>query len=385
MEKEREYYLDWLRFIVVMLLIPHHTAVSFSHIGNGYIYTDEAVDSLYYILQSDFLNLWFMKLLFFISGISSFMALKKRSTKEYLKERFTKLLIPAVFVTLCLGPLTAFMVASPESLFAGSIIDFYPLYLSNITKYLGWAHMWFCVYLFVFSMLLLPLFSYFIKRPAIIKWLNFFLETKQNYLLPMFIIIVFEILLRPFFPGYQNLINDWANFTVYLSFFLFGFIMGQNRDLLSVLKSNRMTSGVIAALSSILYIFIKRTEYFQNSHYPIIVLLSLLSGVSSYTWVMFIVGMGKKYLNRTNTFLAYLSQVSFPLYIFHYTILSILNLFLIRTSLNHYIIFMITCVSTYIIFFVFFELIIKRVKFLRYICGLKVERSRKIMDRQALY
>jgi glucan biosynthesis protein C len=100
-----------------MLLIPHHTAVSFSHIGNGYIYTDEVVDSLYYIIQSDFLNLWFMRLLFFISGISTFMALKKRSAIEYLKERFSKLFIPAAFVTLCLGPLTAYIVTYSEGHF----------------------------------------------------------------------------------------------------------------------------------------------------------------------------------------------------------------------------------------------------------------------------
>lgn len=190
MKSEREYYLDWLRVMVVLLLVPHHTAVTFSHIGNGYIYTEQAVDSLYYTLQSDFLNLWFMKLLFFISGISSYMALKKRSPREYLKERFHKLFIPAAFVTLLLGPLTAYIVAYSEGYFPGSLLDFYPLYLRNISEYLGWAQMWFCVYLFVFSILLLPIFLHIKNRPANIRWINFFVELRYNYLFPMLFIIL---------------------------------------------------------------------------------------------------------------------------------------------------------------------------------------------------
>lgn len=384
MKKERVYFLDWLRLIVVLLLIPHHTAVSFSHIGNGYIYSNEAVDSLYYIIQSDFLNLWFMRLLFFISGVSTFMALKKRTQLEYLKERFSKLIIPAAFVTLCLGPITAYIVEYSKGIFFGSIFTFFPVYLNNITKYLGWAHMWFCIYLFVFSVILLPLFSYLIQRPGITKLISMFLEMKYNYLLPMLIIVIFEIVLRPFFPGYQNLIMDWANFTVYLSFFLIGFIMGQEGDLLSVLALNWKISGVLAGLSTVINIIIKRTEYFQNTNYTVIVLLSFLSGVAAYTWVMFFVGIGKRYFNRTNKYLSNFSKSAFALYIFHYMILTILILFLIKTSLNHYIMFMITCVTTYLLFLILYELIFKRVKILRYICGLKIERNRTKMDRQTL-
>jgi hypothetical protein len=39
------------------------------------------------------------------------------------------------------------------------------------------------------------------------------------------VIIVFETLLRPIYPGKQTLVNDWANFTVYLTFFILGYCM----------------------------------------------------------------------------------------------------------------------------------------------------------------
>ncbi len=49
---ERLYFMDWLRVIVVILIIPYHVAVTFSHIGNGYIYTDEPVKSVSFFLRN---------------------------------------------------------------------------------------------------------------------------------------------------------------------------------------------------------------------------------------------------------------------------------------------------------------------------------------------
>lgn len=375
MKEERKYYLDWLRVIVVLLLIPHHAALTFSHIGNGYVYTKEVVDSLYYIIQSDFLNLWFMKLLFFISGMSAYLALKKRSPSEFLKERFTKLFIPAAFVTLLLGPLTVWIVAYSGNHFSDSFPMFYPVYFRSIAKYLGWAHMWFCVYLFVFSIISLPLFTFLKKRPKTMKLTHMVLETKHNFLIPMLLIIIFEVLLRPLYPGLQILINDWANFTVYLSFFLFGYIMGQSDDLLTTIKQHRRKTSILAITATILYITLNRSAYFQSDLYIRKVILNSLSAVAAYSWVMFSLGFGGQYMNKKSPILNYLSQSAFALYIFHYMILSILNLYLIRTSLNHYVIFVITCLTTYLIFLIFYELVIKKVQVLRFICGLKIEKK----------
>ena len=71
---KRKYYLDWLRNSIVIILIPFHTAVSFSHIGKGYIYTATPDNSYLYIFISDFFNLWIMRLLFFISGFTAFLS-----------------------------------------------------------------------------------------------------------------------------------------------------------------------------------------------------------------------------------------------------------------------------------------------------------------------
>ena len=101
------------------------------------------------------------------------------------------------------------------------------------------------------------------------------------------------------------------------------------------------------------------------------VLLSLLWGISAFNWVLFLNYLFKKIFNTSNSLLKYLSKSSFSFYIFHYLIITILNYLLLKTRLNHISIWMITTVGTYIILVMVFEVLIKRVKFLRFICGLK--------------
>lgn len=378
-KSERMYFLDWLRVIVVLLIIPHHVALTFSHIGKGYIYTKEPVESLYYFIQSDFLNLWFMKLLFFISGVSAYMALKRRSNVEYILERVKKLVIPALFVTLILGPLTAFFVAKNNNNFLGSIILFYPEFIFNIDKYLGWAHMWYCVYLFTFSLLTIYLFSYLKTNTFIVEKINNSLVRNNNLLIPMVLIVLIEVLLRPFYPGFQNLINDWANFALYITLFILGYIMGQSEAVILRIVQKIKLFAVLAFLSSVMYMYLNYSKYyfsefitfFEYNRYLYTVVLSALRGFAAYTWIMFFIGIGKKYINRNNIYLKKLSKTSFALYIFHYFILTVLNSFFVKTEIHHYIIFICSIILTYMIFFIMYKTLLKRIAFLRFICGLK--------------
>jgi hypothetical protein len=55
-EQKRQYYLDWLKIIVVALLVPHHIAITFSHLGDAYVFLPIKDGSIYFFLQSTFLN-----------------------------------------------------------------------------------------------------------------------------------------------------------------------------------------------------------------------------------------------------------------------------------------------------------------------------------------
>ena len=99
-DTKREYYIDWLRIVVVALLVPHHIAITFSHIGDAYVLLPVKDNRIYFFIQSTFLNLWFMRALFFVSGISTYYALQKRTAYQYFIERCKKLLLPTIFAIL---------------------------------------------------------------------------------------------------------------------------------------------------------------------------------------------------------------------------------------------------------------------------------------------
>ena len=367
---KREFYLDWIRNFVVLILVPFHTSVSFSHIGKGYVYTAAPVDSWFYFFISDFFNLWIMRLLFFISGISVFMSLKKRTMVDFVIDRFKRLILPVLFLLFTLGPLAGYILAITRYNFSNSFLIYYPQFFIQGKKYLFWGHMWYCVYLFIFSLMFLPLFSLLLKKPTLIKKINSFLVCKNYIFLPMLVIIFFETLLRPFYPGYQSFIGDWANVTVHSSFFILGFIMAQSSELFDMITRKIKTFLIPAICSTILYLVCKRFLFVEETYCQLLIQSSLW-GIAAYTWVFSFIGLFRKYWNRNNPLLRYLSKTSFSLYLFHYLLLSILNYFLLKTDLPHYLVWSITSLGTYILFIILFEVVLKKIKPIRYICGIQ--------------
>lgn len=372
MKSDREYYLDWIKVFVIVLLIPYHTAVSFSHIGHAYIFSNDVESSFLFIFISDFLNLWFMRILFFISGVATYIATKRKRTKNFVVDRIKRLLIPVLFLLLTIGPISGYILAVNHYNYTGSFLSFYPNFFLKPEQYLFWGHMWFCVYLLTFSLITIPLFIYIRSRTTIVSKISAYLVKGNNILAPMILIVLFEMIFRPFYPGLQSLIGDWANFSVHLSFFIFGFIMIQSTKLLNVISKKYKLFLLIGIFSTTLYIYIKRYSGILVDQYIVKIILSMLWGIAAYSWVMFVFGFSRIFFNITNKLLKYLSNCSFSLYIFHYLILTIFNYYLLKTSLNNHLIWIITSILTYITLILLFELILKRLRIFRFICGIKM-------------
>lgn len=70
---KRLYYIDWLRVLVVLTLIPFHA--SLTYLRYGFVYIKEPVSGLaalpFLIIEVP-LGDFFMTLMFFVSGVASF-------------------------------------------------------------------------------------------------------------------------------------------------------------------------------------------------------------------------------------------------------------------------------------------------------------------------
>ena len=99
-------------------------------------------------------------------------------------------------------------------------------------------HLWFLEYLFVYSLLLLPLF-WWLRREQGQRGLaraTGFLARGWNLLIPAAWISVAEVALRSTFPDNHDLLTDVANHANFLFILLMGFVMASDDRLAAALR-----------------------------------------------------------------------------------------------------------------------------------------------------
>ena len=93
--KEREYYLDWLRVIAILLLLFFHCGMAFVAEWGWHIKNPET--SQVFQEWMYFLSRWRMALLFFISGAGTWFVMRRATAGAYVWRRFLRLFVPLVF------------------------------------------------------------------------------------------------------------------------------------------------------------------------------------------------------------------------------------------------------------------------------------------------
>ena len=162
--KERRYDLDWLRVLGVLLLVPFHVALIFVLDPNSIMYIKDVVNSRVLDEAAGFVHMWHMPMLFIISGAATYYALGFRSARQYLRERLLRLLAPFLFGVATFIPFTTYihLIGKPNApTFLEHYLGFFRIDPNDLAGYSGSftpAHLWFIFFLFVFSLVGLPLF-----------------------------------------------------------------------------------------------------------------------------------------------------------------------------------------------------------------------------------
>jgi glucan biosynthesis protein C len=347
-------YIDWLRFMVVLSLAPFHAAISFTGMGSVYVYDTPVRDVLLaggapvnmgpFALMSltVFMDNWGMHLLFLVSGIGAAMSLRKRTGAQFLGERCNRLLLPLLICTPLVISIQSWFRALSFGRFSGSFFTFFPLFFNGFNTgpqssgNFDWGHLWFLAYLFVFSTLALPLFLSIRQKAEASRILSVArrFSAMPLILLPALWTGFLEALFRPGWPGSLNLINDWAIFTVSLSFFLGGYVLGSVPELFKVIEKHRRAAlhlGVTAFLArSMIYWLVVVPDGYNAAN----ITAQAFRGVAAYGLVITAIGYGQRYLNRPGKLLGIARDLSFHLYILHYAPLTAATYLLLTSGLS---------------------------------------------------
>ena len=147
----RKYYLDNIRWSVIVLVLVFHVVSIYCSCGAVMSYNAPgipAMDAIGYLIYP-----WFMPLLFVVSGICARFSLSKKCGREYIRERVWRLLVPFVSYLILIGPLASglsFRVNQMEEVFAALPAPI--VFCIRIVN--GMGPSWFLLQLFVLSLVL---------------------------------------------------------------------------------------------------------------------------------------------------------------------------------------------------------------------------------------
>jgi glucan biosynthesis protein C len=374
--KERLYYLDWLRVLAFGLLFVFHAARFFDiypwHVKN------EAHSEIVNVFVG-FTHGWRMHLIFFISGVGTFFAMKSKNGR-FVRDRFKRLIVPFIFGIVLLIPPQKFYEAISNGWFNGSALDFvinYPSWL--LIKHpgisLSWTghvglHIWYLAFLFIMTIAALPLLKALTKNNIVTKVFSSLSKTRFGIFLFIVPIVIFEIALRPLFPGYL----DWADFFVYAMYFLTGYIFMTQRNFIESARKYTyyfLNIGILTtALSA--YAMSNYPELRESSSSITIIISSFISGLNAFSWVMFLFGLSQRKLNFNHRLLNSLNVGILPFYILHQTVIILIGYYIVTLDLSILSKFSII-LSTSLVATIALYQVIRKVNLLRLLFGMKVK------------
>ena len=360
----------------MLLLIYFHTAAIFYKGDLGVFYVTNAVTSPAMEIFILWVHQWHMPLFFFLSGAATWFSLEARTANQYVKERFQRLLIPFVFGTLVLVPVQVYYHVLMTSEDKKSYFQFYPQFFNGIRPNgnFEWAHLWFVVYLFVFSLVALPLFVY-LQQPSGQRWRNWLttrLDRTGAVFYPALLLAVIEATFRPKWIGFQNLYDDWANVLLYLSYFVYGYIFCSDCRFGQLLDRQRywVTSVAIAGMFILLTFWMTNTvpDRGYSSGY---MMYQAFRGFNSWCWVLTALGLARSHLNFNSCFLQYANEASYPFYILHQTVIVAIGFYVVQWNVGVLEKFFIISTGSLLVTILIYELLIRRINIFRFLFGLK--------------
>jgi hypothetical protein len=328
------------------------------------------------------LHQWRLPLLFFIAGVGANFSLTNRKPFSFLGERFVRLFIPLAFAMMFTIPLQVYFEWKQTGKVTASYFEFYPTvwqFVPYPDGSLTWSHLWFVVYLFVFTVLLWPLFSVmkvgFIQK-GIRKLESFFSHPVVIVgLSTVFMIYYFKLYIK--WPEQQNLIADWFNFIFSITLFFLGFLLSHFPKFWNTCERYRWTFFA-ASMAAMVVLF---TKYYWPLTLPTAQNSSLyLYGIcdSIHIWLLIVslLGFAKRHLNYSTPFLQYTTPAVYPFYILHQTIIVAAGYFVVQWEVSKALKLFVLIVVCFTSVFLLYEFLIKRFLLTRLLYGLRLRNSK---------
>jgi hypothetical protein len=305
-----------------------------------------------------FIIRWLMPLFFIISGASLFYAIgKSGGWKKFYVDKFLRLMIPVLFASVTHSILQVYLERLTHGQFAGSFFAFLPKGFNGVYLGIGMPgnfafhgmHLWYLLFLFIYSLLCYRLFIWLKGRGReILNRITSFLTLPGLIYLGFSApLLIMKVLIPPTVLDVGN--GGWG-FLYYIWFLISGFIIVSSKRLQGHIMNQRWISLLLGVGLSSAYLY----QLFSPSRvvFPILItdwIYTLLSFFSAWSWLFAILGFGMKFLAFDRPVLRYANEGVLPFYILHQTVLLCIGYFVMTWEIHDVAKWVIVFITSFIV------------------------------------
>jgi glucans biosynthesis protein C len=363
----RNNYLDWLRVIGILIVFIYHST-RFYNVEDWILKNNiwyPAVE-----LWNGFATSWMMPLMFVISGASLFYALGKGGFVKFLKDKTLRLLVPLLVCVVSHASLQSYLFNHSHGLFTGGYFQYLPQYFLAELDFLG-KHLWYLFFLFIYSILLYPLFRWlkgagggFLARLDRVVMKTGILYTLALPILLLYIVIDPESPLLDDFGGYPYIMYAW--------FIVLGFLIVSDQRLQEKIRQLRWISTTIGLVSVIGFVAVYSQIANPDTISSSLILAVVMRVFGGWVCVLAFFGLGMQYLTMRTPRLDYANEAVLPFYILHQTVLLVVGYFVLQWAIPDMLEWMVIVLVSFVAIMLIYEYLVRRWNVMRFLFGMRV-------------
>ena len=373
----RKYELDWLRVFAILIVFFYHST-RFFNLGDWHV---KNVDTYVWVeIWNVFVTRWMMPLFFIISGASLYYALSKSGGwKRFYIDKFLRLFIPVLFASITHGALQVYLERLTHGQFSGSFFSFLPQYFDGVYSGIGSSvnfanvgmHLWYLLFLFVYSLICYRLFVWFKAggQRVLERIMGLFARPGLIYLGFTLPLVIMKVLIphSVLTPG-----NGGWGFLYYFWFLIAGFMIVSSDRFQLTIKSQRWISLILGVVLSIGYLYLLfgvSQPAFQGRYGDW--MSTLLSYFNAWCWLFAILGFGMRHLAFDRPLLRYTNDGVLPFFILHQTVQLGFGYVIMSWEIHDVLKWGIVFTSSFVFIIALYALLIRKFNLFRFLFGMK--------------
>jgi glucans biosynthesis protein C len=318
----RLYFLDWLRITALLVLILYH-------VGMYYVRWDYHVKSPFAGTGLEpwmmLTGPWRMDLLFMVSGAATALMLKAGATGDLMRKRSKFLLLPLLCGIVLIVPPQSYFEVLQKFSYSGDYLSFLKLYFGHHKDFCQndhclilptWNHLWFLPYLWLYTLLLWLMIRALPESLASIAWLTEKLFTGVRLVMvPIAVIFAVRVALFARYPSTHAMWGDWFNHAMYFGMFVTGAAFATQPTMWLGLVKWRWPALLAALGCWAALVGLRPSRPLEH----------LVIAAMQWSALVAAFGFAQKLFNVDHPLRQRLTEVVFPVYIFHQTVLIVFS------------------------------------------------------------